>query len=478
MDAVFARISTGKGQLWATIFVASLVLIAFALESWLLLLLPVLSISVYFFLKDYSLPYKLFFVLVPFSVEYYSPGGFGTDLPTEPLMLVMTGTAILLLLRTPQALIKPAYLNPITALLLAHIFWIFVTMLFSSAPVISLKYFVAKLWYIIPFYFLSIHLIKNTDDFRKIIRLTFWPLFLVTVGILIRHSMFGFTFESANHVVTPIFRNHVSYASALVLFLPFIWFLMVLEKSRKLKLIYMAGIIVFVTGIYFSYTRAAILAALIALVCYFLIRYKLFFKSIMIALPLFTGIVYYLIKDNNYVNFAPDFERTVMHSEFSNLLDATYKLEDISTMERVYRWVAGSQMFVEKPWLGFGPGSFYSFYKNYTVNMFETYVSDNPEHSGIHNNFLMILVEQGIIGLLIFLALSLYVLYAFERQYLLTQSLENKRLLMSGALCTVIILLTNLINDTIEVDKIGPFFFLSLAILSRQYTINKSKPAA
>jgi O-antigen ligase len=107
--------------------------------------------------------------------------------------------------------------------------------------------------------------------------------------------------------------------------------------------------------------------------------------------------------------YAPDFDRTVTHYEFDNLIEATAKGEDISTMERVYRWVAGLHMISEKPVFGFGPGNFYNFYHSYTVTSFETYVSDNPEKSGIHSYYLMTVVEQGFPGLLFFLALSFFV---------------------------------------------------------------------
>lgn len=465
---------------WKIILIIALILFiaAYSLGMWWIVFLIPAAAMLYGFLRDYRIPYFLFFLLVPFSIEYYLPGGFGTDLPTEPLMWVMTATSALILIKSPKSLVTDKYLTPITFLLLLHMTWILVSTLFSETFVISVKYLLAKLWYVIPFYFLSLHLIKNSEVFKQLVSLTFWPLMLVSLGILIRHAAMGFTFDSVNHVVTPIFRNHVSYASTLVLFLPFIWFLTVSEKRKSFKLIFTLSIFLCLTAIYFSYTRAAILSAAIAFVCYFLIRMRWMFRSVLLALPVLASIIYFLIKDNNYVYFAPDYERTVMHSEFTNLLDATYKLEDISTMERVYRWVAGAGMFSEKPWLGFGPGSFYSMYQHYTVRMFETYVSDNPEHSGIHNYFLMVLVEQGIFGFLIFFALCLYVLYLFEREYHRTTLQADKNMLMAAGLCTIIILLTNLINDTLEVDKIGPFFFISLAILSRQYQINRSKPAA
>ena len=71
-------------------------------------------------------------------------------------------------------------------------------------------------------------------------------------------------------------------------------------------------------------------------------------------------------------------------------------MEDISTMERVYRWVAGVEMVKDKPIFGFGPGTFYSAYKAYTLSSFQTYVSDNVDHSTVHNYFLLTFIEQGL----------------------------------------------------------------------------------
>jgi O-antigen ligase len=66
-------------------------------------------------------------------------------------------------------------------------------------------------------------------------------------------------------------------------------------------------------------------------------------------------------------------------------------------------------MFDDSKWLGHGPGNFYPTYKKYTVTEFSTYLSDNDEKSTVHNYFLLLLVEQGIIGLAIFLALSILI---------------------------------------------------------------------
>jgi O-antigen ligase len=188
-----------------------------------------------------------------------------------------------------------------------------------------------------------------------------------------------------------------------------------------------------------------------------------------IALPLALGVIILLVGwlsyDNQYISYAPNYEKTITHKKFDDLVSATYKMEDISTVERFYRWVAGYYMIQEKPLAGFGPSSFYSVYHSYVDRHFTTYVSDNPEHSGMHNYYLMIAVEQGLIGLAIFLILVAVVLLYGESLYHRMASGPKKQLLVAALIsfCCNLFILT--LNDTVETDKLGSFFFFCIAIV-------------
>jgi O-antigen ligase len=135
-------------------------------------------------------------------------------------------------------------------------------------------------------------------------------------------------------------------------------------------------------------------------------------------------------------------------------------------MERVYRWVAAARMAKARPWMGVGSGNFYNFYKSYTVLGFETYISDNEEHSTVHNYYLLMLAEQGWIGLGIFLLLTLAVFVYGEYIYYKMQSPENKRAVMILLLVMFSIIINLLLSDMLESDKVGPFFFMVIALLA------------
>ena len=182
-----------------------------------------------------------------------------------------------------------------------------------------------------------------------------------------------------------------------------------------------------------------------------------------------------MVQKNNYLEFAPDFEKTITHTSFDNLVEATYKGEDISTMERFYRWVAGMYMARAEPATGFGPGNFYNFYRSYTVTSFRTYVSDNPEKSGIHSYYLMTLVEQGFPGLLFFILLCFFVLIKGEVIYHQTKDPTRRKNIMTILMSMVAIYALLLINDMIETDKVGTFFFMNMALLVNMDLANKEE---
>ena len=441
-----------------------MVFVAIYKELYLLALAPFAVLALILVIKDYSLLYYGFWIVLPFSIEFYL-GSFGTDLPTEPIMLALTFIGLVLMIVNFKKLPINTLYHPISALLMIHLIWLLFTSLFSQSPTVSFKFFLAKIWYVVPFFFLTFHFIKGQLGIEKITRLLIIFLSMAVMIVLSRHALEGFTFDTSHQVVRPIFRNHVSYSAILVVFLPFIWAFYRNNKIEKYNKTLLAVLALFVIGTYFSYTRAAQLCLVIAVGAFFIFKFRL--AKIAIASSLIVAILgsVYLVNDNKYLDYTPDFEKTIAHTKFDNLIEATYKMQDISTMERVYRWVAAKYMIEDRPMLGFGPGSFYFHYQKYTVNGFETYVSDNPEKSGIHNYYLMTLVEQGLIGLSIFLGLVIAIIIYGERLYHRLTDQNEKNYVMAAILSTIVICALLIINDLIEVDKVGPFFFLNASLI-------------
>ena len=440
---------------------------ALAMDEWIIALIPAALLFGVFFVLDFRIGFYLLLMTIPVSTELYLPGGFGLDFPDELFMLILLGTFILLLFNPKVEFSKAFFLHPLSLLLGAGFIWLVITHFYSGHYVISLKFLLAKVWYLAAFFFIGSLLLKDPKDWNRFVLLLGIPLAMTVLIILLRHGLEGFSFMSSNRVVRPFYRNHVSYAGIMAAFLPFFVLKMVQakDKSGSWFSMWLPVVLMVLVGIYFSYTRAAILCIPIMIAGYFLVRFRLVrvvtYTSLMVALV----VVGFFLQKNKYLDYAPDFTTTVAHRDFGNLVSATSEGKDISTMERVYRWVAAKNMFFEKPLMGFGPGTFVESYKPYTVRAFTTYVSDNPENSGIHSYYLMLLVEQGLPGLLLFLALVIAMLFVVTDTWHSTKDRQLRQWSMAVFLSTLSILAILIINDMIETDKIGSIFFINLVIM-------------
>jgi len=452
-------------KIFAGITIASIFL-GLATELYFLAGIPAFIILAYLTIVDLRSVFYLLLFFLPLSIDVDLSNGFATDLPSEPLMVGLMLCYLVYVIKTPQSIRKSYTIHPITILLLVHLAWTFVTTITSESFFVSIKFFLAKTWYIVVFYFLAGKILKQEKDLKLFFRCIYISLFITILWVVIRHAGYGFSFEDVFRVLGPFYTNHVIYASILVLFLPFVWAAFRWQKRGSLKWwALFLSLILLIIAIQLSFTRAAILCIPVAIGAYYIIQWRL--TKIVIGISCIVAILLIssLLTNNAYLDYAPNYEKTVSHSSFDNLIEATAKGEDISTMERVYRWVAAGNMIADKPTMGFGPGNFYNFYKSYTVNNFRTYVSDNPEKSGIHNYYLMVTVEQGMIGFLIFILFAFFVLIKGEYIYHQTEDSFKKRIVMAALMSIIIIDVLLLINDMIETDKIGTFYFLNIAIL-------------
>ncbi len=336
----------------------------------------------------------------------------------------------------------------------------------------------AKAWYLATFYFLAGHLLNTEKDLRQMV---WWmvPGLLLTIGwCTMRHAAYGFQFDHVNTAMWPFYRNKVMYSCLLAVVFPFLWIAArhTPRGTAAFRWLVLA-IVLCLVGIQLSYTRAAYIVIILAYFLYKILQKRLMPVALGIAslgLVVFLG---FMSAGNRYLDFAPNYEKTVEHKQFGNLLEATYQLRDISTMERVYRWVAGFQMLKKRPALGYGPGTFTFFYEKSTISSFETYVSDNPERSGIHCYYLMTAVEQGLPGCFLFLALCAFVMLRGEKIYHRTADLGRRRMMLMAWLSFVIIALLMGMNDLVETDKVGSFFWICCAVVANVDIANKAEAA-
>jgi O-antigen ligase len=434
------------------------------------LLLPgLLAVGLLLALVEWRWLYYGLFALLPFSQEIGLFGGLSMDVPSEPLMLALTACVGLALLLGQGRLPRREWAHPLLVILALMLTWTALDAAFSVDTTKSIKYLLAKAWYLVPFVLGTLLVVRRPADAWRFAAVYAASASLGVLYVASRHATQGFSFEQINWALHPFFRNHVIYATMLALLVPFCWFAQQASRSAAARLGWRLALGVLLFGLLTSYTRASILSLPIAGLFYGVMRFRLT-KLMLLAVAVgVTFTVTYFVAGDRYMEYAPDYEHTVFNGQnFERHLEATYKLQDVSGMERVYRWVAAARMIGEKPLTGSGAATFYPEYKRYTVKSFRTYVSANPEKSTTHNYFLLQLAEQGIPGFVLFLTLIATTLLMAERLYHRSRPQpEVRRVVLAATLSFVVIVFHLTLNELVEVDKIGPVFFICLALLVR-----------
>lgn len=434
-------------------------------EQYFLIAIPFALLLFYDGWQHRDLVFYLLIAALPFSFEYNFTAGLGTDIPDEFLMLLVTILFLAYCIYSPRAIGKEILQHPLFLCLAALLGWTFICIIFSADKQVAIKYILAKGWYAGAFVIAPLVLF---NDKRKIVKAAIvftGSMLLVMFIALFRHYGEGFSFAMINEAVSPFFRNHVNYSAMLVCVLPVLAAFVLLNKNRNQRLLLVILIIISLLALFLSYARGAWLALLAGVVAAWLLKKRLLFYSYIAVVILMTVLVFWFKSNDRYLAFANDYKTTIFHKDFSEHLIATYKLKDLSTAERFYRWIAGVRMIKDNGLTGIGPNNFYPAYKTYTIPAFKTWVSDNPEHSTVHNYFLLTTVEQGIPGLILLLILLGTMLYYAQSLYTKVTDTFYRTVAAVSAVMLTMIMVLNMLSDLVETDKIGSLFFLCFSML-------------
>jgi O-antigen ligase len=434
-------------------------------EMYYLIAVPFAALFFYAGWQHINAVFFVLLITLPLSTELQLSNTLGTDFPDELLMLFTSGLFFAYWLSFPGSLSKKIITHPLVILLLITLTWTIVTVLFSSNPFISIKFLLAKCWYLGAFVLAPLIVFKEKKTITMSFKILGITMLLVVLATLIRHYKYDFSFARINDALKPFFRNHVNYSAMLVCIVPVFFAFYKLNESKRIRSAVVAAILVLLTALFLSYSRGAWLALIIGIAAYWLIRQRLLLIAYISAIGIVLASVFWVKAEDRYLQYAHDYRSTIFHQDFREHLQATYQFKDLSTAERFYRWIAGIRMIKDNALTGYGPNTFYNNYKPYTIPVFKTWVSDNKEHSTVHNYFLLITIEQGIPGLIFFLLFTGGMLYYAQRLYLRVKDGFYKTIAITTGVVLVMILTVNFLSDLIETDKVGSLFFLCLPML-------------
>lgn len=455
---------------WGGALLLLVCIAAFALTgSPLPLALPVGVLFVLLFIQNWKLAFWLMLLTIPPSVDLgYLGLPLSTSVPDEPIMWLFLLTTIILLaarrLRLPLWWLK----NPLTLILTLQLLWLIVAVVFSQNHMLSLKFLAAKLWFLNAFLVIPIFIFKEKRDFVVAFRLFGITLTLTAIVILIRHALLGFDFMKIHRAVSYLYYNRVEYSTVLSMFFALLCVGVPLTKGRPWqRAVVVCTIILFLPAIYFTFARAAILA----IVFMFGVNLAVRLRLMNWVFPLFFGfiifLVVYLVQNNKFYDYRPNFHQTYTHTSLESHLVATFRGEDMSSMERLYRWIASVRMTKDHPLVGVGPNNFYEHYKPYAVTTFKTYVSRNPERSTTHNYFLFMLVEQGIPAMILYGVLVFAFFYQAQKVWWRFRYRDRfyRNVTMGIIMMFAAGFINNFFSELLETHKVGALFYLAIALL-------------
>jgi putative inorganic carbon (hco3(-)) transporter len=396
------------------------------------------------------------------------------SLPTEPLM---AGIMLLYILNelTQSITDKKFARHPLTILIIIQLFWMFITSLTSTEVLISIKYLIARFWFIFSCYVIMHHIFKDRNSIIKFIMLYATGLFIVVIYTTVKHAAFNFNDKAADWVVSPFYNDHTAYGAALAMFIPACFSLVFMKSLNKFLRTYALFLFaVFMVAIVLSFARAGWLSLVVATGVLLTLLLKIKFRTILLALAFGAGVFFVFQTE---ILMALGRNNTDAEGGFSNNVESVTNIStDASNLERLNRWSCALRMWQDKPVFGWGPGTYMFKYAPYQLSRERTIISTNFGTNGnAHSEYLGPLSEQGLFGLIIVIALLFYVTSLGYRSIYQVNDPQLKILLIGLFLGVMTYFVHGFLNNFLDTDKLSlPFWgFLAAIVCIDLYYVKK-----
>ncbi|MBP1646413.1 MAG: hypothetical protein H6Q16_1991 [Bacteroidetes bacterium] len=405
-------------------------------------------------------------LLTPLSINMLVSETTAMTLPTEPLLILFT------LVFSIKVLVDGKYntkilTHPISLAIAFYLFWMLITSFTSIRPIVSFKFFTSKIFYIIPFYLAIIPLFSNFKKIKTMYLFYATSLVFVVIYATISFAQKGFEFDECFYIMQPFYNDHTAYGAILAMFLTLTSFFIFSKSTNKWgRLFYFALFGVFLTGLILSYSRAAWMSILPAIGIYLILKFRIKLKLILTVL--FAGILFFfafqtpilqLLEKNNQDSSGNIAEHISSMSNIST---------DASNVERLNRWACAFRMFEEKPFLGWGPGTYQFEYAGYQKSYQLSTISTNAGNLGnAHSEYFGPMTESGVLGMISVIILFSTVIYTGVKVYKRAQNKTEGQLAIFLTMSLVTYYTHGVLNNFLDTDKLSiPFWFFTAAIVA------------
>ncbi len=430
--------------------------------AWVGFIFPAGVLSGYLLIYNFQNFLYLLVFLTPLSVSIVDIGsGVGLSLPMEIMLGISAILAIALFLW--DGLSHKEFLrHPVTIFILIQFLWIVVTTLTSTATAISTKFSVARLTYLTVFYLLFSQLFFAQNNIRRFIWAYSLGLFPVMIYSIFRLGRIGFGRRFSPVMAEPFFDDHTVLGACLAMLIPLflIW-----SRNRETqppdlqsKILFWPILLLAVTNLILSFSRAAWLSLFAAGAFYLLLQLKVSFRLVLTGFLILLSITFFLrgplveqMRKNDNVGSDNILEMAKSVTNVSS---------DESNTERVNRWSCAVRMAQDRPWFGFGPGSYEQNYPRYQLRSEMTRISSMDGDKGdAHSEYLTVLSEQGFLGILIWLSLVFSLIWTGMRAYYRSQDDFSRKMALGLLLGLITYFVHGFVNSFLDIEKAATLFW-------------------
>lgn len=440
--------------------------------------IPLIVLGLIFII--YKFYYSLFLValLTPFSL-FEVGDAFSISIPTEPILILVM--LIFVWECTFNRNYDKKYLkHPISKMIIINLSWMLVSAIFSWDFLISIKYIISRLWFVIPCFFMGILIFKDIKNIKWFIALYGFSLSVIVIISTIKYALTGFNHEYANYIVCPFYNDHTAYGAAVSLFIPICLYYLFAGKDvcpkvwEKVLFGFIVGCLF--VGLILSYARAAWIGIFVALVVFVLIKMKIKLRVLLMIL-FGAGVI-------AMFSWTTILQKLQMNNQDSsgNIAEHISSMSNISTdasnVERLNRWASAFRMLKERPITGWGCGTYQFVYASFQHSSQRTPISTNEGTLGnAHSEYIGPLCEQGYIGCLIVIVMFATTIYVGIRTFNRSKDKNIKNLSLFIMLSLITYYTHGFMNDFLDTDKLSvPFWAMTAMIVALDmYSENKEK---
>jgi O-antigen ligase len=421
--------------------------------------------------------------MIPISVVFRDlGGGVGAALPGEFFLLVAFAGISLLLLSGRWKFQKAFVFHPLSLLIGLQMLWAAISTLESSHTTVSFKFLLSRIIYILVFYFAIGHLSLESSKAYQFLRnyiLGFLPIIVYSIVIL---ASMGLSRKYSPIMSQPFYDDHTLFGVCLTWVLPMSWWLwkekkLFPEQLAWLKKWHWLGLALVLAGIWLSFSRAAWISLPLMGGFLILLRLRVRFHWILGILLLASTIGF--VQRDAIVEKMMQNENVSGEDVLSTAASVTNLSSDDSNLERLNRWSCAIRMWEERPFLGFGPGTYERMYGPFQMLSERTRIStNNGDRGDAHSEYLGALSEQGLPGMLLIGAVFLASMALAMKIIYQTSDTRVKGMTTAILLGLLSFFFHGIVNDFLDIDKAATLFWSMLGMLVAFDLGLKSKPGA